>query len=247
MTRHRFYIPPALWNPDGLVLDEAESRHATEVLRLKAGDPVAVFNGQGTWAEAVISRTGKREVALDCTALQKTAPPGARLVLAQAIPKGKNMDLVLQKATELGAAAIIPLMTERTVVRLNTAEAADKQEKWQRIVIEACKQCGQNFLPEVHTPIAVGVFLTQLPVVDLPLIAAIGPGARTLKSILADRPAHRPSSALILIGPEGDFTPSELAQAKEAGCLPLTLGPIILRTETAAICTLSILAHELLQ
>src|SRR4051812_42421303 len=103
MTRHRFYISPALWNPDGLVLDEAESRHATEVLRLKTGNPVEVFNGRGTWAEAIISRTGKREVALECTVMQQSVPPTARLVLAPAIPKGKNMDLVLQKATELGA------------------------------------------------------------------------------------------------------------------------------------------------
>lgn len=245
MTLHRFYIPPALWNPDGLVLDEPESRHATEVLRLKIGDQVAVFNGQGTLAEAIISRAGKREVALDCTSLQKAVPPAARLVLAQAVPKGKNMDLVLQKATELGAAAIIPLITERTVVRLSATEAAEKQEKWQRIVIEACKQCGQNFLPEVHPPITAASFLTILPETQLRLVAAIEPGARTLKSILADQPENRPSSALVLIGPEGDFTPAELVQAKAAGCQPLTLGPIILRTETAAIYTLSILAHEL--
>ncbi|MES2709686.1 MAG: 16S rRNA (uracil(1498)-N(3))-methyltransferase [Verrucomicrobiota bacterium] len=255
MTLHRFYIPPAHWNPAGLVLDEAESRHATEVLRLRVGDPVAVFNGEGLLAEARISRLGKREVALDVGEVQRTAPPAARLLLAQAIPKGKNMDLVLQKATELGVSGIIPLISERTVVRLSADEGADKQEKWQRIVIEACKQCGQNFVPAVHQPVGVETFLASLPVVDLPLIAAIGPGALPLKSILADwrlsppgtppAAATRPSSALILIGPEGDFTPAELDRAKMAGCRPLTLGPIILRTETAAIYTLSVLVHEL--
>lgn len=253
MTLHRFYIPPASWNPAGLSLDEAESRHATEVLRLRVGDSVSVFNGEGLQAEAVISRIAKREVALEPGELKRTAAPAARLLLAQAVPKGKNMDLVLQKATELGVSGIIPLISERTVVRLSVAEAADKQEKWQRIVIEACKQCGQNFLPAVSRPVALETFLASLPPVDLPLIAAIESGARSLKSILRDWRAGKsgeaapplPSSALILIGPEGDFTPAELAQAKSAGCQPLTLGPIILRTETAAIYTLSILAHEL--
>lgn len=264
MTLHRFYISPAYWNPSGLVLDEAEARHAAEVLRLRVGDTVAVFNGEGHLAEARIARLGKREAALEVVGeVKSTPPPAARLLLAQAIPKGKNMDLVLQKATELGVSGIIPLLTERTVVRLNPAEAADKQEKWQRIVIEACKQCGQNFLPAVHEPVLFETFLANLPPVDLSLVAAIEPGARRLKEILAaasvgntpaassaadpsaGSPGKRPASALILIGPEGDFTPAELAQAKTAGCRPLTLGPIILRTETAAIYTLSILAHEL--
>lgn len=264
MTLHRFYIPPAYWNPSAFVLDEAESRHAAEVLRLRVGDMVAVFNGEGLLAEARIARLGKREAALELIGEVKSSlPPTARLLLAQAIPKGKNMDLVLQKATELGASGIIPLITERTVVRLNPAEAADKQEKWQRIVIEACKQCGQNFLPAVHQPLPFETFLANIPPVDLRLVAAIEPGARRLKEILAsvavgNMPAassaaapstgsteKHPASALVLIGPEGDFTPAELAQAKAAGCQPLTLGPIILRTETAAIYTLSTLAHEL--
>lgn len=256
MTLHRFYIPPAYWNPSGLVLDEAESRHAAEVLRLRVGDTVAVFNGEGLLAEARIARLGKREAALEIIGeVRSTPPPAARLLLAQAIPKGKNMDLVLQKATELGASGIIPLLTERTVVRLSPAEAADKQEKWQRIVIEACKQCGQNHLPAVQQPVPLDAFLTNLPPVDLRLIAAIEPGARRLKEILSSQAAdpagnagnadRRPASALVLIGPEGDFTPAELAQTKAAGCQPMTLGPIILRTETAAIYTLSILAHEL--
>ncbi|RYD35539.1 MAG: 16S rRNA (uracil(1498)-N(3))-methyltransferase [Verrucomicrobiaceae bacterium] len=255
MTLHRFYIPPAQWNPSAPVLDEAESRHAAEVLRLKPGDAVSVFNGEGIQAEARISRLGKREVALEITETRSTAPPAARLLLAQAVPKGKNMDLVMQKATELGASGLIPLITERTVVRLSPEEAADKQEKWQRIVIEACKQCGQNFLPQVHRPAGLETFLSSIPSTDLRLVAAIEPGAKSLKTILSDwsnahapaaaGPDARPSSALVLIGPEGDFTPAELAKIKAAGCQPLTLGPIILRTETAAIYTLSVLAHEL--
>ncbi len=250
MAIHRFYIPPSHWNPDHLALDEAESHHCVDVLRLRQGDRVVVFNGLGTEVTAEITLLTKREVGLNPLMTQSTAPPAARVTLAQAVPKGKNMDLVIQKAAELGAAEIVPLISERTVVRLDAGEVADKQEKWQRIAIEACKQCGQNHLPQVRTPVPLDRFFQNRPSQELLLIGAIEPGARRLKEILAEwtvlHPAKdRPSSVLVLIGPEGDFTPCEMGLAKSSGCLPLSLGPIILRTETAAIYTLSTLAHEL--
>jgi 16S rRNA (uracil1498-N3)-methyltransferase len=250
MPIHRFYIPPSEWNPDHLALDEAESHHCVDVLRLRQGDRVVAFNGTGMEVTAEISLLSKREVGLRPLLTHTSPRPAAAITLAQAIPKGKNMDLVIQKAVELGAAEIVPLVSERTVVRLDAAEAADKQEKWQRIAIEACKQCGQNHLPAVRRPVSLDRFFSRSPVQDLLLIAAIEPGARRLKEVLAEwstlHPGkNRPSSVLILIGPEGDFTPSEVGTAKSRGCLPLSLGPIILRTETAAIYTLSTLAHEL--
>jgi 16S rRNA (uracil1498-N3)-methyltransferase len=250
MTVHRFYIPPDQWNPDHLALDEAESHHCTDVLRLRAGDRVIAFNGAGTEVTAEISLLSKREVGLRPLFTQTTRPPAAAVTLAQAVPKGKNMDLVIQKATELGAAAIQPLISERTVVRLDAGEAADKQEKWQRIAIEACKQSGQNHLPKIHLPVTPERFFSSRPAQELQLIAAIEPGARRLKELLAEwkrlHPASSaPASVLVLIGPEGDFTPAEVGMAKSAGCQPMSLGPIILRTETAAIYSLSTLAHEL--
>jgi 16S rRNA (uracil1498-N3)-methyltransferase len=236
MTLHRFYIPPEDWNPDHLELEEAESRHASEVLRLREGDLVSVFNGEGMEIHARLARQAKRSTLLTAESDHPT--------LAQAIPKGKNMDLVLQKATELGATGILPILTERTVVRLDAAEAADKQDKWQRLVIEACKQCGQNHLPQVHLPQSFESFLTHLPQAELRLIAALTPEARPLHALLP-APSPRPASALLLIGPEGDFTPAELAAALAHGFLPLSLGPLILRTETAALAALSITAYEL--
>ena len=250
MTMHRFYIPPSQWNPDHLALNEAESHHCTDVLRLRQGQRIVVFNGEGTEVTAEISLLTKREVGLHPIMTQITARPAAAITLAQAVPKGKNMDLVIQKAAELGAAEIIPVISDRTVVRLDAAEAADKQEKWQRIAIEACKQCGQNHLPLVRRPVTLDRFFSRKPVQNLLLIAAIEPGARRLKELLAEWTAlHpgkvKPASVLILIGPEGDFTPAEVGFAKSRGCQPMSLGPIILRTETAAIYSLSTLAHEL--
>ena len=244
MTLHRFYIEPSSWDPRMLSLDEAESRHASEVLRLREGDLVSVFNGLGHEIHARIARQTKRTTALTAESHYCTEAPAVPLLLAQAIPKGKNMDWVLQKATELGVTGILPLLTERTVVRLSPAEAVDKQEKWQRIVIEACKQCGQNHVPQVQVPQTFESFLAHQPQAALRVIAALTDEAKPLQDILTTF-IGRPGSALVLIGPEGDFTAMEAAAAIAKGFLPLTLGPIILRSETAAVYSLSILGYEL--
>jgi 16S rRNA (uracil1498-N3)-methyltransferase len=244
----RFYIPPESWNTASLELGEEEAHHALHVLRMKAGDRAVVFNGQGSQATAEITATGKRTVSLKALEVVDAAPQRCRITLGQAIPKGKNMDLVVQKATELGAAAVAPLLTEHTIVQCDAHEAVRKQEKWQAVAVEACKQCGQNWLPRVHTPQSIASLL-QTPF-DLKLIASLAPGSRHPKAVLAEALKERggtpPGNVLILIGPEGDFTPDETALALQAGCHPITLGPIVLRTETAALYCLSLLGYELL-
>ena len=246
---HRFYIPPAAWNPDALALDEGESHHALNVLRLAPGEKVVVFNGQGTEATALIApESTKRAVRLTVVHRAKTPPLPCRITLAQAVPKGKNMDFIVQKATELGAAEIAPLLSERTVARVEDGEsAAAKQAKWQATVIEAAKQCGQNWLPTVAAPRTPKEFFAGhgARAFDLMLIASLQPDSRHLRTYLDEHPGKKPASALILVGPEGDFTPAEIALAKSAGCRPITLGPIVLRTETAALYCLSVLSYEL--
>ncbi len=241
----RFYIPHYAWNPDRLALDAAEAHHAADVLRMKAGDHATVFNGEGAEAEVEIMKAGKQGVELRRLSLAKTAPLACAITLAQAIPKGKNMELIIEKATELGAAVIAPLMSERTIVRGDESDAIRKQQKWQRVAIEACKQCGQNWLPKVLKPAAPKAFFESGQKFDLTLVASLQSDARHLKTILAEHGATPPKSVLILVGPEGDFTPAEMSLAKTAGCRPITLGPIILRTETAALYCLSVLGHEL--
>lgn len=246
---HRFYIPPDRWNLDALALDEAESHHALDVLRLQPGDRVAVFNGQGTEATAEIATASKRSVGLKVLTSSKSTPLRCRITLGQAIPKGKNMDLIIQKATELGAASIAPLMSERTVVTCDEKDAAKKQEKWQHTAVEAAKQCGQNWLPSVRLPRSLKDFFAEGEQYDLMLIASLQPDALPPKELLAEITAQtgrKPSNVLILVGPEGDFTPAEISLAKSNGCRPITLGPIVLRTETAAIYCMSILGYELL-
>lgn len=189
----------------------------------------------------------RRRCTLLLGACAMTGEPRCAITLAQAVPKGKNMDLVLQKAVELGAASIMPLMTERTVVRLDASDAARKRERWQQIALEACKQCGRNSLPPVCHPCTVEQFVTSHKG-GLLLLASLQPDSRPLKEVLAETrqsTGHPVAEVTVLIGPEGDFTPDEIAHFKKAGAIPITLGPIILRTETAALYCLSVLAHEL--
>jgi 16S rRNA (uracil1498-N3)-methyltransferase len=245
---HRFYLPPVDFIKDHPTLSPEESHHAVSVLRLETGQKITVFDGLGSEAGALIEEADKHATRLRIGNRSTSPQLPCSVTLAQAVPKGKNMELILQKAVELGASRIVPLLSERTVVRLDSAEALDKCKKWRSVVLEACKQCGQNRVPEVAEPRTIKEFLAGEPLAELPLIASLQPDARRLKDWLAEaggKPAI--TSATVMIGPEGDFTPAETALAKSHHYHPLTLGPIILRTETAAIYCLSILGHELFE
>ena len=247
---HRFHLPPADWHPDALRLTGAEAHHARNVLRLQPGDKAVLFNGRGREITAEVTAVATRDIELRKLHEAATPPLRCRITLGQAIPKGKNMDLIVQKAVEIGAAEIVPIVSDRTIVRLSADEAAQKQAKWQTVAIEAAKQCGQNWLPEVGTPRPLAQFFADRPAYDLQLIGSLQSDALHLKQILTDYAAthgnSRPASVLMLIGPEGDFTPAELNLARANACRPITLGPIILRVETAAIYCLSVLSYELL-
>jgi 16S rRNA (uracil1498-N3)-methyltransferase len=246
---HRFYISPENWNPDALSLSGAEAHHARDVLRMKRGDRAVLFNGRGREITAEIVDLTGYEVRLRKLHETETPPFRCRITLGQAVPKGKNMDLIVQKAVEIGAAEIAPLISERTIVDLDKKEAEQKKAKWQQIAIEAAKQCGQNWLPQVNAPRKLKDFFSDAGSFDLRLIGSLQPDAIYLKKILADytdQHRDRPRNVLMLVGPEGDFTPAELGLAKTNGCLPITLGPIILRVETAAIYCLSVLSYELM-
>ncbi|HRJ73693.1 MAG TPA: 16S rRNA (uracil(1498)-N(3))-methyltransferase, partial [Terrimicrobiaceae bacterium] len=240
---HRFYLPPPDWNASSPALDPAESHHALDVLRLRVGDRLTVFDGAGGEAGAQIAAVDGRRAHLKILHQAKTQPLPCAITLAQAVPKGKNMDFIIQKSVELGAARVAPLLSDRTVVQLDPGEAGRKRDKWREIALEACKQCGQNRLPEILSPQTPKAFLESAERQDLLLIASLQPDARTIKTVLSGHP--RPASVCVMVGPEGDFTPAELSLAKSHGFQPVTLGPIILRTETAALYCLSVLAHEL--
>ncbi len=234
----RFHLPPEAWleNP---ALTGDEARHLSQVLRMKAGDSVIIFDGKGRRASAEILSVSRDRVPLKLGEILPSRSPLPVITLAQAIPKGKNMDLIVQKSVELGVAAIQPLVTRHTVVQ----PGEGKSEKWRRNALEACKQCGQDTLPEIAEPLAFKTWIEgQKDTPGLKLIASLAPGARPFREVLRDFPATR--EATLLIGPEGDFSLEETEQALLAGFLPISLGSIVLRVETATIFCISALRFE---
>ena len=239
----RFYIPPDTWNDEELVLRGEEAHHCTRVMRKQVGDEIEVFNGEGHWSRGEIATLSKEEVHLTTRESGLSAPLIPRLTLGQAIPKGKNMELVVQKAVELGVAEIVPLVTSRTVVRIEAGEGERKRAKWQRIALEACKQCGQNHLPRIAPPETLGNWLADRAAGDLSLVASLAPDARLFREVLRAASAV-PAAVTVLVGPEGDFSPEEEQAAREAGFSPVGLGDIVLRVETAALHVVGCIRYE---
>jgi 16S rRNA (uracil1498-N3)-methyltransferase len=242
MSLPRFHLPAGQWGVGEPALGPEDSHHCAEVLRLEEGASVTLFDGEGGVADAVLTGVHRKRCVVRIGGRTVSPPLPCAITLAQAVPKGKNMDLILQKAVELGASRISPLLTRRTVVRLDAGEAARKHGRWSQIALEACKQCGRNQVPRVDAPGTLGEFLGRRGE-GLLLLASLQPGALPLKEALGRRPGG--GSVAVLVGPEGDFTPEEAAEALGAGAVPITLGPTILRAETAALYCLSVLAHEL--
>src|SRR4051812_15525836 len=204
---HRFYVAPENWDRVRPILRGSEAHHARNVLRMHEGDKLVLFNGEGRELTAEITNVADHEIGLRKLHESETPRLRCRITLAQAIPKGKNMELIVQKAVEIGAAEIAPLISDRTIVHLDAESAAQKQSKWQHIAIEAAKQCGQNWLPHLGAPQKLAQFFQHPPRSDLQLIGSLQPDARHLKKILADyanEHAQLPASVLMLVGPEGD-------------------------------------------
>lgn len=234
----RFLLPPEHWETTP-ALSGDEARHLTQVLRIKPGETITVFDGQGRRAEAEVLTISRDQISLKLGHSQSPPPPLPAITLAQAIPKGKNMDLIVQKAVELGIAAIQPLVTRHTIVH----PGEGKSDKWHRTALEACKQCGQDTLPDIADPLPFDRWIsTQTGTSGLKLIASLAPGARPLREVLHSYPGT--TEATLLVGPEGDFTTDETTIALTAGFLPVSLGDIVLRVETATLYCLSALRYE---
>jgi 16S rRNA (uracil1498-N3)-methyltransferase len=230
-----------------VTLPASAARHVTRVLRLRVGEPLTLFNGRGGEYAARIEHThgGTVSVAVGAHSDEERESPLA-ITLAQGVSRGERMDMVVQKATELGVAALQPVLTERSVVRLSGESAARRVEHWQGIAVAACEQSARNRVPQVRAPLALREYLrpgVQQPCSDGAAAAVrllLSPGA-TLRIAQIATPVR---AVTVLIGPEGGLTPQEQDAAVAAGFTAVRLGPRVLRTETAAIAALTLLQRE---
>lgn len=254
MTPRRFYVPPEEWQTGTLLLPRAEARHAAQVLRLRPGDAVHLFDGKGRSATAVIdsvhgSQVSVREVGGQTDKPMRVPRPDPEIILVPSLIKAKAWDWLLQKATELGATAIQPLVTDHSVVKPDPEDAEPKRERWHRTLVEAAKQCGTPWLPDLYAPMPLKDWLKS-PHQDeeIRLWASLHSGAKSLIALAA---AWRLSGSgqsrryWIAIGPEGDFSETERKTLEMSDAQPVRLGPFVLRAETASLAALAVLRSVL--
>lgn len=239
---HRFFVSPEQFGAEHPVITGPDVKHAVKVLRLGPGDVVEILDGAGRAARARIDRAGKEDVIL--ARLDEYTPggePPVKVTLVQGLAKGEKMDLVIQKATELGVAEIIPLVCHRSVVRLEGGKAAERQQRWQRVALEAAKQCRRARVPEVYRPQGLDEVLDGIPEGAACFLPWEGEREQSFGQLLMGDNHGR---VYIFIGPEGGFEAFEVDRARQRGVVTVTLGPRILRTETAGLVCLSLIMHK---
>lgn len=237
MAISRIYQAAAL-QPGGLLrLDEKASHHLARVLRAGVGDKLTLFNGQGGEYEASITHIDKKGVDVELISfVSRDVEAPISIHLAQGMARGEKMDMIVQKAVELGVKKITPLMTERCNLKLDHEREEKRLQHWRSIAISACEQCGRNYLPELMAPISLMEWLKNVKEEQRFILSP---------HVQNKLPAEDPiSSIVLLIGPEGGFSEREMDVAKQYCFLPLNLGPRVLRTETATIAALATLQYR---
>jgi 16S rRNA (uracil1498-N3)-methyltransferase len=230
MTAPRFYFPPPLPPGATLELPREAAHHAQRVLRLRVNDAVQVFDGEGGALDAKIGEiSGKRVMLHELQTCMANVESPLRIVLAQAMCGSEKMDWVLQKATELGAAEIQPVQTQRSIAKVSGERAEKRAAHWRSVTIAACEQCGRNVLPQIRVPQEFGAWLTGMQGRPCSKFILLPEGGMSLREQSAPM-----DDAVLLIGPEGGFSVEETLMAQHAGFVPIRLGGRVLRTETAA-------------
>jgi 16S rRNA (uracil1498-N3)-methyltransferase len=264
---HRFYLPPEHCAGETLRLDGREAHHALHVLRLKHGELVAVLDGIGNEFMCTVKDAGRNTVTLSVSLKNFVPAPPCSVTLLVGVPKGKIIESIIQKAVELGARRIVPILSERVVTQLDDEAVETKHDKWQNVAIEAIKQCGAAWLPKVEAPTTIvelfpkakgemlnakgsvaSTFSLQPSACELSLVGSLQKERRHPRDVLREfenKQGRLPQSVGVWIGPEGDFTPDELQAIQDSGAQPVSLGRLVLRVETAVVYCLSILNYEL--
>ena len=235
MRISRFYTPSTLQVDDEIELDAQLSHYINNVLRLKQADPIVLFNGDGNeYSAEVLSITKKQVVVIINSQLSMSSESPLHIHLAQGVSKGDRMDFALQKSVELGVNEITPVINERCAVKRSADRWQKKHQQWQKIIISACEQSGRNVLPTLHQPVSLNKWLGQSTEQKKVMLT---PGSSKYMSSLT-RPVH---GFRLLIGPEGGLSEQEVYTCEQTGFDSVTLGPRILRTETATFASISIM------
>lgn len=236
MRLTRCFIEAPLRPGARIVLPESAATHLTRVLRLRGGDACVLFNGDGHDHAARLVAVGKREVVAEVSAATAVANESPlRVVLLQGVARGEKMDLILQKATELGVAAVVPVNSERSEVKLDAERAEKRVAHWRSVVVSACEQSGRATLPTVAAPAALA---DAARAIDATLKLTLDPQG---EHALASLPVPSPASVVIAVGPEGGWSPRDRELLRAAGFGGLRLGPRVLRTETAGLAAIAAL------
>jgi 16S rRNA (uracil1498-N3)-methyltransferase len=244
---HRFYLPPKNCAVEKLRLDRREAHHALKVLRVKYGELVAVLDGVGNEFLCTVENCSREAVTLSVSLKDFKPPPSCQITLVVAIPKGKIIESIIQKSVELGAHRIVPILSERVMTHLDGESGGHKREKWEQVAIEAIKQCGAAWMPKIEAPVAIEQFLARKEKFDLSLVGSLQKDRRHPREVLSEfekQNGRLPKTVGVWIGPEGDFTLDELKAIQNSGALPISLGKLVLRVETAAVYCLSVLNCE---
>lgn len=243
---HRCFLDPSEWTPSEVSLAREEHHHLAKVMRSVEGDVVSVFDGRGREATARVDKISGSTTSLSITGVENSPPPQVSIVLIQALPKGKRTELIVEKATELGVTTIIPVISDRVVLRLDNKHRAAKRKRWQRIAVNAARQCGTRWVPDVRPVCNLQRALDAEEALDLILLGHLGTGTRPLHEVLEEASTKDIRRIGLLVGPEGDWSDNEIELALGRGADSVSFGSRVLRVETAAIFGLSILAYRFL-
>lgn len=238
MREVRLFVDAPLQPGLDLPLPQAAAQHALRVLRLRDGDRVILFNGNGQQFRARLSATNPRAANVHVEASDSPVRESPlRVTLMQALARGEKMDWIVQKATELGVARILPTSSQRSEVRLDGKRGAARLDHWRAVAIAACEQCGRNLVPEILAPATLETCLAAQPPSNTESCWALHPGGTTHVRDLAPAVA----GVTLAVGPEGGFSDDDMTALRQAGYRELALGPRILRTETAGVAALAAL------
>jgi len=242
-----FFVPPAQIKEQKVIVTGPDAVHLTRVLRLGPGDGFKVADGQGKGYRVRLSKISSGEIeGIIEEEFILTAEPPVSITLVQGIPKGEKMELIIQKSTELGVKEIIPLLAERSIVKLAGEKLEQRRLRWQRVAREAAKQCRRGEVPAVSVPLTLNQVFSRMPPGAVGIMPWEEEGEVSLKQVLPTLQEALPGAGIFLfIGPEGGFAPREAALAKENGVVTVSLGRRILRTETAALAAATIILYEL--